>query len=168
MKTTTPNGEIATAEAESPLTADFGWLLGQAKHAYATELTAALEKIGIHPRSYFVLATAMTGEHAQTELAQMIGLDKTTMVVAIDELENQGLAERRLSKSDRRARVIAVTAAGRRKVAAGEAVVAAVQEEVLASLPKGEREVLMRALCRLVGDRLSTPVPCAKPVRRRE
>jgi len=167
VNTAAPTDQLAPSES-GPLSADFGWLLGQAKHAYATEVTAALEQIGISPRGYFVLATALTGEHTQTELAQRIGLDKTTMVVTIDELEKAGLAERRPSESDRRARVIAVTSAGEKTVARGEAVVAAVQEEVLASLPKDEREGLLRALCRLVGDRLSTPVPCAKPVRRRE
>lgn len=168
MKTIPQTGGPAATEPESPLNADFGWLLGQAKHAYATEATAALERVGISPRDYYVLATALGGKHTQTELAQVIGLDKTTMVVTLDELEKAGLAERRRSQTDRRAWVIAVTAAGKRKVAQGEGVLASVQEEVLASLPKAEREAFLRALCRLVGDRLSTPVPCAKPVRRRD
>ena len=44
----------------------------------------------------------------------MIGLDKTTMVVTVDELERAGLAERQASSTDRRARIIKVTPAGRR------------------------------------------------------
>lgn len=168
MSTVTPTTGLEATQPATPLRADFGWLLGTVKHAYATEVTAALEKIGISPRAYHVLSTAMTGEFTQTDLAQCIGLDKTTMVVTVDELEKAGFAERRLSESDRRARVIAVTPKGERAVAEGEEVVASVQKEVLASLPKEEREGLLRALTRLVGDRLSTPAPCAKPVRRRE
>ena len=57
------------------------------------------------------------------------------MVVTIDALERAGLVERRTSSTDRRARVIAVTEAGRRKVAEGEALVAAVQADVLSCLP---------------------------------
>ena len=163
-----PTGEIEAPQPDTPLRADFGWLLGQVKHAYATEITSALEQIGISPRAYHVLATAMAGEFTQTDLAQCIGLDKTTMVVTVDELERAGFAERRLSKSDRRARVIAVTPEGERAVAEGEVVVAGIQKDVLASIPKDEREGMLRALTRLVGDRLSTPAPCAKPVRRRE
>ena len=36
----------------------------------------------------------MTGAYTQTELARLIGLDKTTMVVTVDELEAAGLAKR--------------------------------------------------------------------------
>ena len=89
------------------------------------------------------------------------------MVVTIDALERAGLVERRTSSTDRRARVIAVTAAGRRKVAEGEALVAEVQADVLGSLPPRQREGLMAALQTLVGDRLCTTAECSHPVRRR-
>ena len=41
-----------------------------------------------------MLSTARTGEFTQKELADMVGLDKTTMVVTVDALEAAGLAER--------------------------------------------------------------------------
>ena len=63
-----------------------------------TEMTAALEDLGLAPRSHTVLVTAMTGAYTQTELARIIGLDKTTMVVTVDELEQAGLAERQPSR----------------------------------------------------------------------
>jgi DNA-binding MarR family transcriptional regulator len=89
------------------------------------------------------------------------------MVVTIDALERAGLVERRTSSSDRRARVIAVTAAGRGKVEEGEAIVAEVQADVLGALPAPHRESLMAALQMLVGDRLCTTAECSHPVRRR-
>ena len=103
------------------------WLLSQTSHVLMTEMTAALEELGLTPRSHGVLVTAMTGELTQSEVAQQVGLDKTTMVVTVDELEAAGLAERRPSKTDRRARVIAVTKAGRRKAAEGQAIVERLQ-----------------------------------------
>ena len=109
----------------------------------------------------------MTGECTQTEIARMVGLDKTTMVVTVDELEAAGLAERRPAQSDRRARVIAVTQTGKDKVAEAETVLQAVREDVLSTLPESEREVFLRALGRLVCGRLSEPVACSHPVRRR-
>jgi len=132
-------------------------------HALNTEFSAALEGSGISPRDHSVLATAMTGDYTQTELARMVGLDKTTMVVTLDELE----ARRRPSSTDRRARVIAVTTAGERKVRAAEAVLQRVREDVLGTLPSAERQVFLSALTRLACGRLSEPVPCAHPVRRR-
>jgi MarR family transcriptional regulator for hemolysin len=146
---------------------NLGWLLATVSHAFTTELTAKLEAVSVTPRAHCVLATALQGEYTQTALAQAIGLDKTTMVVTIDALERAGLVERRMSSTDRRARVIAVTGAGRRKVAEGQAIVAGVQAEVLGSLPAGLREGLMEALRALVAGRLCTTAECAHPVRRR-
>ena len=150
-----------------PLTSDLCWLLSRASHALTTELTAALEGLGISPRAHSVLVTAMTGEHTQSEIARMVGLDKTTMVVTVDELEAAGLAERRPSSSDRRARVIAVTEAGERMAREANKVLDRVREDVLSTLPAGDRDVFLRALGTLACGRLAEPVPCAHPVRRR-
>jgi MarR family transcriptional regulator, transcriptional regulator for hemolysin len=159
--------EEATETSQS-FSRNLGWLLKQASYALSTELVAALAPLKVSPRAYHVLAAALTGEHTQTELAQLVGLDKTTMVVTIDELEAAGLAKRLPSSHDRRARVITVTKAGQRKVAEGHKIMARVEDEVLATLPPGERTGLLDALNRLVSDRLSEPVQCTPPVRRRE
>jgi MarR family transcriptional regulator, transcriptional regulator for hemolysin len=150
-----------------PLSANLCWLLSTASHSLTTELTRAMEGLGVSPRGFSVLTTALSGAYTQTELARMIGLDKTTMVVTLDELEAAGLAERRPSATDRRARVIAVTEAGERKVREAEEIAARTNEDVLGVLDPEEREAFRGALTRLVCDRLSEPVACAKPVRRR-
>lgn len=155
-------------ECPQCLARNLGWLLSQASYSLGTELTAALAPLGVSPRGYHVLSAALTGDHTQTELAHLVGLDKTTMVVTIDELETAGLAKRLPSTKDRRARVIAVTKAGKRKIAEGRKVMTRIQEEVLATLPARERAGLLDALSRLVTDRLSEPVECDPPLRRRE
>jgi DNA-binding MarR family transcriptional regulator len=98
----------------------------------------------------------------------MIGLDKTTMVVTVDELERQGLAERMPSKTDRRARVIRVSRAGRDKVAEGERIIDQVQQDVLSALPVKQREAFVAGLKQLVATRLVTAPECHPPLRRRE
>src|SRR3954451_10339980 len=90
-------------------TGNLAWLLYKAHWALAAELTAALAPLGVSARGYHVLRGALGGEQTQTELAEMVGLDKTTMVVAVNDLERAGLAERRPSPHDRRARIVAVT-----------------------------------------------------------
>jgi DNA-binding MarR family transcriptional regulator len=132
-----------------PLAANLGWLLSQASHAVKTELTAALETTGISPRAHHVLKIAASGEHTQTQLARIVGLDKTTMVVTLDELEAAGLAERRPVAGDRRARMIVVTKAGLAKVREAEAIAERIHEDVLESLPARDREVLLNGLARL-------------------
>jgi MarR family transcriptional regulator for hemolysin len=148
-------------------TDDLMFLLSQASHVLLTELTAGLASLGITMRHYCVLQRALPGELSQIRLAELSGMDKTTMVVTVDELERAGLAERRPSATDRRARIIAVTEAGERMVAKAHTVVTGIYADVLGTLPDGERESFLSGLNRLVGGRLSTPVPCDRPVRRR-
>jgi MarR family transcriptional regulator for hemolysin len=155
-------------ECPECLAGNLGWLLTQAHFNLVSEVGAALEPLGVSNRGYHVLATASTGEYTQKELAERIGLDKTTMVVTVDELEAKGLAERRPSSTDRRARVIAVTKAGERTVASGQKIIDQIQADVLASLPAGERKVFLEALGSLVKERLAQPAPDAPPLRRRE
>jgi MarR family transcriptional regulator for hemolysin len=150
----------------APADTDLALLLSQASHALATELTAGLTELGISPRAHCVLSKAMGNELTQSQLAGLCALDKTTMVVTIDELERAGLAERRLSSTDRRARIIFVTEAGERMVERGREIVARIYDDVLGALPAGERDAFVDALARLVNGRLATPVACERPPRR--
>jgi DNA-binding MarR family transcriptional regulator len=158
---------VAESEEAGCFAGNLAWLLYRAHWALAAELAAALEPLGVSARGFHVLQAALSGEHTQTELAAMVGLDKTTMVVAVDELERAGLAERRLSPDDRRARIVDVTAAGKRKVAEAEKVKQRVQAEVLGELSAREGEALMGALSTLVEGRLAEQAECTPPLRRR-
>ena len=129
------------------------------------EVAAGLEPLGVSNRGYHVLATARTGEFTQKELAERIGLDKTTMVVTVDALEKAGYAERRPSATDRRARIIAVTDSGARIAAEGQRIVDRVHAEALAALAGPLRESFIEAVTTLVDGPLATAVS-AQPVRR--
>lgn len=146
---------------------DLGFLLAQASHVLMTKLTAELATLGVTPRANCVLSGAMTGERTQIQLADMCQLDKTTMVVTVDELEKAGLVERQTSATDRRARIIAVTELGQKVHAAGRDVVARVYEDVLSALPDEQRAVFLSSLTHLVETSLSTPVQCERAPRRR-
>ena len=156
----------APADGE-PTPTDLCWLLSRASYILTTEMTAALQELGVSPRAHCVLSAAIGGEHTQTELARMVGLDKTTMVVTLDELEAAGLAERRPSPTDRRARVIAVTPEGAKTIRDAERIGDAVRDDVLSVLSDADRAAFLGALSQLVRTRLSEPVQCAQPVRRR-
>jgi DNA-binding MarR family transcriptional regulator len=157
----------APAPGSQPLVDDLCWLLARASHSLTTELTAALEDFGLTPRGHQVLSAALSGENTQTDLARIVGLDKTTMVVTLDDLESAGLAERRPAPGDRRVRVIAVTTAGKRRLARADEVLGRIRADVLSTLPPAERTALVTALQRLVSGRLAQAAPTAKPVRRR-
>jgi MarR family transcriptional regulator, transcriptional regulator for hemolysin len=150
------------------LMTNLGWMLDHASHAFGSEVAAALAPLGLGQRGFCVLSAAVDAEYTQTQLAGMIGLDKTTMVVTVDELERLGLAERVPSPTDRRARVIKVTDAGRERLAQGQDIIQRVQTDVLGSLPDGERETFVDCLAQLVTGRLASPAECHPPLRRRE
>jgi MarR family transcriptional regulator for hemolysin len=145
---------------------DLSFLLSHTSHVLNTRLTAALAEIGMTVRGHCVLMHALPGELTQIELAKLSDLDKTTMVVTLDELEAAGLAERRPAATDRRARIVVVTDEGRRVAAAGEQIVDRVHGEVLAALPAADRDVFASALVRLAAGYLATPAEGERPVRR--
>jgi len=155
-----------TTSAPERKVPDLSFMLAHAAHVLATRMTAAFAEIGITPRDYCVLNHAAAGELTQIELARLSDLDKTTMVVTLDELEGAGYAERRPSRADRRARVVVVTDEGRRLVAAGHEIADRVHQEVLAELPPASGGVFVSSLTQLVGGPLAEPVASERPVRR--
>jgi MarR family transcriptional regulator for hemolysin len=158
------------ADSDSVPGLDLVLLLSQASHTLTIELTARLEAFGISVREYCVLSKALPGSFTQTQLADMSDLDKTTMVVTVDELERAGLAERQPSPVDRRARIVVVTPAGGKAVAQARKIVTQVYDDVLATLPARERKGFVDALVRLVEGLRSSSVSAAVdeklPVRR--
>ncbi|MGH3387604.1 MAG: MarR family winged helix-turn-helix transcriptional regulator [Actinomadura sp.] len=155
-----------TTSAPTRTVPDLSYLLTHTGHVLATQMTAAFAELGITPRAYCVLFHALEAERTQIQLAEISDLDKTTMVVTIDELEKAGLAERRPSSTDRRARIISVTGAGEQAVAEGAKIADRVHRDVLEALPEEQREVFVDALTRLVQGHLATPVEAGRPVRR--
>ena len=113
-----------------------------------------------------MLFHALEAERTQIELAEISDLDKTTMVVTVDELERAGLAERRPSSTDRRARIIAVTEQGERAVAEGAKIADRVHRGVLDALPEAQRDVLVQALTELTQGYLASPAESRTQVRR--
>lgn len=154
------------SELEKRTVVDLSFLLNHASHVLATRMTAAFAEIGMTPRSYCVLSHAMSGGYTQIELAKLSDLDKTTMVITLDELEREGYAERRPSPTDRRARIVTVTPSGADAVAAGHRVADQVHGEVLEALPEEQRRAFVDALTGLTGGLLAEPVECERPVRR--
>jgi MarR family transcriptional regulator for hemolysin len=146
---------------------DLMFLLSWASHALATEQTAGLSELSITPRAYCVLYKAGSApDLTQGQLTEMCGIDKTTMVATVDELERAGLAERKRSDADRRAFIIQVTPAGRRMIARASEIVTRIQTEVLSTLPQQQREALVKGLAALVEGRLAVLPDIERPPRR--
>ncbi|MEU6430052.1 MarR family winged helix-turn-helix transcriptional regulator [Microbispora sp. NPDC046973] len=155
-----------TAMAPSRNEPDLSFLLDHTSHVLRTQMAAALAEIGLTARMHCVLVHALQEERTQIQLAELGDMDKTTMVVTLDALEKAGLAERRPSSTDRRARIVAVTEKGAQVAKRSQEIVDGVHRAALGSLPEEEAEVLVRALNRLVTGHLATAVEVPQPVRR--
>jgi DNA-binding MarR family transcriptional regulator len=153
---------MAPARTES----DLSFLLDHTGHVLRTRMAAALAEIGLTARMHCVLVHALQEERTQIQLAEIGDMDKTTMVVTVDALEKAGLAERRPSSTDRRARIVAVTEKGAELAKQSQAVVDGVHRAALGSLPDKDREALLHALNLLVSGHLSTPIPAPQTARR--
>ena len=144
---------------------DLTGYLTHAGHVLETQLSAALAEIGLTVRMQCVLRHALEEERTQIQLAELAYMDKTTMVVTVDALEQAGYAERKPSATDRRARIISVTPAGAKIAAEGQRIVDRVHAETLEALTASQRTPFVDALSSLVADHLSAPVE-SQPVRR--
>jgi len=151
----------------TPPPVDLSMLLNQAGYALSNRLAAALEELGLSVRIYCVLAKAAEGDYTQRRLGELAWLDKTTMVVTLDEMERRGLAERRLSPADRRVRVVAITDEGREQLRRADAIVQGVYDEVLEDVTEAEHTAFVGMLERLVAGPLAEPFHMEKPARRR-
>jgi MarR family transcriptional regulator, transcriptional regulator for hemolysin len=136
---------------------DLLFLLNQASYALGNEMATRLAEVGITPRHYCVLSNARGQDLTQIRLAERSMLDKTTMVVTLDELERQGLVERRPWAADRRVKQVFVTPAGEDAIDRARVVVEQMQSDVLGSLPEDRREEFATALTALVNGPLASP-----------
>ena len=87
----------------------------------------------------------------QASLAATISFDRATIGGVVDRLEQKGLIERTVSPDDRRARLLQLTAAGRRELAVLRPVVEALQAEILAPLSAKERAAFLALARKALG-----------------
>ncbi|MEU4311498.1 MarR family winged helix-turn-helix transcriptional regulator [Nocardia sp. NPDC024068] len=106
-----------------------------------------LDDHGLTMWAYSVLTALSAGPaRGQGVLAQEIGADKTRIIATLDDLQARGLIERTPDPADRRARLLELTAAGRRLHGAAQAGIRAREEELLERLPAADRRGFLNAL----------------------
>ena len=96
-----------------------------------------------------LLALDRSSMRTQAALAAAIGADKTRIIRTLDELQDDGYIERRPDPDDRRMRVLAITAAGRRVKDAAQKEIQRGEERWLGELTVEERRTFLRVLERL-------------------
>jgi MarR family transcriptional regulator, transcriptional regulator for hemolysin len=141
----------------TPPPVDLSMLLNQAAYAVTVRLGAALAEIDMSVKVYCVLMKGVEGDFTQAQLAERAWMDKTTMVNVLDEMERSGLATRTMSPTDRRVRVVAITAKGRSQLARADALVQSTYDDVLDGLSRTHKSEFLSALSALVDGPLAAP-----------
>ena len=109
-----------------------------------------LDAHGLSMWGYIVLShLAHEPAGTQLALAEAIRYDKTRLIGLLDELERQDLVTREPAPADRRARIVSLTPAGKRRQAAAQADIRAMEDEFLGPLSAADRDRLRRLLTRL-------------------
>jgi DNA-binding MarR family transcriptional regulator len=105
---------------------------------------------GLSMWAYIALSRlAKSPAQTQLALAKSIGHDKTRLIALLDDLEADGLLTREPDPVDRRARIIAITPAGRNRLSAAGADIRAMEADLLRGLTSVERRSLRSLLPRL-------------------
>jgi DNA-binding MarR family transcriptional regulator len=128
------------------------WLLSRSAgraHRLLADAFAAAGARGYHYRALAALDDL--GPASQADLGRRAQLDRSDVVATVDELEASGLVERAADPEDGRRKIVSITAAGKRRLKKLDAVVAGVQEELLAPLSAAERAQLIGLLGRVAG-----------------
>ncbi|MEU7608311.1 MarR family transcriptional regulator [Micromonospora sp. NPDC049204] len=123
-----------------------GYLLLKLAGLAGARMEEALLPFHLRGRDLRVLAFVADGESSQRDLGQRTGLDRTTMVAVIDELERNGYVRRERSPDDRRKQLISVTADGRATLSEALTVLRRTEDDFLAPLAEDERRQLHRQL----------------------
>jgi DNA-binding MarR family transcriptional regulator len=114
-----------------------------------TRFAEALESLGLTTALFALLNVLGAHEGAnQQEIGAAMGIDPSTMVSLIDQLEAAGLAKRRPRPTDRRAREVVVTPKGRRVLKQARQLALQVEDDVLRGLNGAERQQLLGLLRR--------------------
>lgn len=114
---------------------------------FLNNVTARLASGGLTPGQFGVIAIiAANPGLKQIALGSALGVDRSTIVAAVDKLEQRGLVERRPVPNDRRAHALNLTAEGQRMYKKALALIERHETRIAGGLSPQERAQLLLLL----------------------
>jgi DNA-binding MarR family transcriptional regulator len=152
MSTTTPQTPELSSDQRLPaeLVASTSFLLKRLGFAAKERGMAAYQDTGLHPYHYGVLLVLDEGSRdTQGSIADALGYDRGQLVGLLDELEEQGLVERKRDPTDRRRHIVRLTPEGKKALRRLRALAKQLEDDFLTPLSDEERQALHALLLRL-------------------
>jgi DNA-binding MarR family transcriptional regulator len=146
---TTPSPDLHHKSATLPkeLVGNTCFLMARIGFAIKARAIEEYEQAGFSLYQYSVLALLAEGDsEAQSQIADVLGLDRSQLVGILDVLEERGLIARRRDPSDRRRHIVSVTAEGKHQLGRLRAIAKRMEDDFLAPLDADMREALREAL----------------------
>jgi DNA-binding MarR family transcriptional regulator len=139
------------SSAPLAVTQRLGYLLKHAQLRLAELAEPLYAPLGVTGRQLALLTLFGDGPaRSQQDGAARLGVDRTTMVALVDELEAKGLVRREVAPGDRRKRLVLLTPEGERVREAGAEVTRQAEALLLEPLSVEDAERLRAALHQVV------------------
>jgi DNA-binding MarR family transcriptional regulator len=127
-----------------------GYLISRLGYYASRRFADRLATVGLTPRMWGAMnMLEFEGDVSQQQLGRAVGMDPSSVVSTIDELEAKGWVERRRHPTDRRAYALHITDAGHETLTRARQLAGGAQNELLAPLDAAERAQLHDLLLRL-------------------
>ena len=145
-----PRSVAQTETSEPALEGYVGYNLKRAYMTVQEDFRRALGEGGLSTRAFSALSLAVQfPQITQSELARILGIERSGLVSIVDDLERRGFLARAQMPGDRRVQALVPTDAGIKAQAAAAKAVADHEDRLLAALDAEERETLIELLTRI-------------------
>ncbi|MGR4064198.1 MAG: MarR family winged helix-turn-helix transcriptional regulator [Vulcanimicrobiaceae bacterium] len=126
-------------DPESPPCTPAASLLTRLGRWSVRQFTAALKPAGIKARHLATLLELRNGPLPQQSLGEAVRVDAAQLVGLLNDLESEGLVNRRRDPEDRRRHIVEISPAGRERLAVVDGALADVDARLMAGLTPEEQ-----------------------------
>lgn len=147
-KTLSPT--LQSSRRGPPLPAATAYLISQVGRSQVARVSQGLAPLGLRPKHFALLNLIDLHQgSSQQQLGEHLALEPSGLVKTIDELQQQGIVERRRDPADRRRHALYLTPAGKTKLTQARHTTGQHAAELLAPLNEREQQVLHDLLARI-------------------
>lgn len=140
------------AELDSGVLGDFvGYALKRAYLNFQSDFIDSVAHLGLRPGQFAALSIIIDNpDISQSRLARALAIERSGVVLIVDELEGRDLISRNKVPGDRRSYALRATPAGEKLRDDAVAVIRTHEDRLLAGLNADERKTLSGLLSRLI------------------